>query len=140
MSSSQSKQLSTYFITFIIILVFVTISYSLSNSSNLDNSQVVANQKGSERQVANSQIFNDLIFLSKDSKLKIGKTCLNFRGIDHKSIIIDLYLLELDAKQPYTKKFDRKNKKIQLGNNTFKLLKTNDNFVKLKLLNTSQFF
>jgi len=42
----------------------------------------------------------DQVILKKDERLDIGRNGLVFRGIKNKTILIDLYLLDMDPEQP----------------------------------------
>ncbi len=137
MSSNKSKQLSTYFFTFIILLAALAVTYSLSSSTVIERSrpkEVPAKITTARLSFASSFNKGDA-FLVKDDKLVIGKTCLDFKGLDDDSFVVDFYLLDLDDEQPYPKKIsrDKIGKEIHFGDYTYTLVSVNDRFVKLKL-------
>ncbi len=75
----------------------------------------------------------DQILLSKNEKVVVGRTCLVFKGVEKKMIIVDLYLLDMDPEQAYEKRFLKKDakKELLLGGGRFRLLSVNDNHLVL---------
>ncbi len=78
----------------------------------------------------------DQILLSKNEKVVVGRTCLVFKGVDKKMIIVDLYLLDMDSEQAYEKRFLKKDakKEMLLGGGRFRLISVNDRHLNLKEL------
>ncbi len=74
------------------------------------------------------------LILPKNEKLVIDRTCLVFKGVDQKMIIIDLYLLDLDPEQAYEKRFLKKaaKKELLLGKGRYHLISVNDKNLVLK--------
>lgn len=97
----------------------------------------VDDELNTDRNRSLSSISKDDILLVKDNKLVVGKTCLNYRELNRDSILIDLYLLDLDKEQPYTQKISRKRvgKEIRLGDYTYQIVAARQGYVKLKAVN-----
>jgi hypothetical protein len=78
----------------------------------------------------------DQVILTKNEKLILGRTCLVFRGVKKKMIIVDLYLLDLDPEQPYEKRFSKKiaKKEMMLGEGRYRLISVNNQHLVLKTI------
>ena len=74
------------------------------------------------------------LILPRNKKFIIGRNCLVFKGVEKKSIIIDLYLLDLDPEEPFEKRFIKKDakKEMSLGEGRYRLLSVNHNNLILK--------
>lgn len=74
------------------------------------------------------------IILQVNERKTIGKNGLVYRGMKNRSIIVDLYLLEMDPEQAYEKKFSRKGakKKMILGDGMYHLVSANANMLVIK--------
>lgn len=79
----------------------------------------------------------DQVLLTKNEKLVIDRTCLVYKGVEKKIILVDLYLLDLDPEQAYEKRFLKKDakKEILLGEGRYRLLSVNNQHLILKKLN-----
>jgi hypothetical protein len=78
----------------------------------------------------------DQVILTKNEKFVIGRTCLVFRGVEKKRILVDLYLLDLDPQQAYEKRISKKDakKELLLGEGRYRLISINDQHLILKIL------
>lgn len=78
----------------------------------------------------------DQIILKKDQKVIIGRTCLVFKGVVRKMIVVDLYILDMDSEQAFEKRFLKKNakKEMLLGGGRYRLLSVNAQNLILKNL------
>jgi len=76
----------------------------------------------------------DQVILKKDERLDIGRNGLVFRGVKNKTILIDLYLLDMDPEQPYKKRFLKKDakKEMLIGEKKYRLLSVNGSHLILK--------
>ncbi len=83
-----------------------------------------------------SKISRDEILLMKDEKVLIDGTCLVYKGIKDKQLYLDLYLLDFDPKQPFSRNIPKKSppETIKLGNNLYRIDSVNNRFMKLKIL------
>lgn len=81
----------------------------------------------------------DQVVLPRNEKLVIGRNCLVYKGVEKKTLILDLYLLDMDPEQAYEKRFPKKEAKeeMRLGGDTYRLLSVNDRYMTLKILRTS---
>jgi hypothetical protein len=81
----------------------------------------------------------DQVVLPKNEKFVIGRNCLVYKGVEKKTLILDLYLLDMDPEQAYEKRFPKKEAKeeMRLGGDTYRLLSVNDRYMTLKILRTS---
>ena len=50
------------------------------------------------------------------------------KGVEHKTVVLDLYLLDMDREQAYEKRFPKKEakKEMKLGRDIYRLLSVND--------------
>ncbi len=76
------------------------------------------------------------IILRKNERHFIGRNCLVFKGLEKKTIIIDLYVLELDPEQAFEKRFLKKDakKEMVLGDGKYRLISVNNQNLILKSL------
>ncbi len=81
----------------------------------------------------------DQVVLPRNEKFVIGRNCLVYKGVEKKTLILDLYLLDMDPEQAYEKRFPKKEAKeeMRLGGDTYRLLSVNDRYMTLKILRTS---
>ena len=69
------------------------------------------------------------LILQKDRKIQIGRNCLVFKGMQKKTILVDLYLLDLDPEEFFQKRFTKKEakKEMLLGEDRYRLVSVNGN-------------
>lgn len=137
MSPQNRSHLSALSLSiFLVILISLVLLYSPSNSTGI--SQSVKSDATVMALTPASYQTKDDIFLVKNKKLVIGKNCLEFKGLYDKEIEVDLYLLELDDEQAFTKKINRKSigKRIRFGDTVYTVLTANKNYLKLKIAKT----
>ncbi len=79
------------------------------------------------------------VVLKKNERYDIGRTSLIYKGIEKDVIFVELYLLDLDPKQGYAKKFKAAGakKEIDLGGVKYCLISANDRSLKLEILRLS---
>ena len=135
-SHSRNKSLVSLLLFFTILGSFA-VSYSLSNSTTIDSGQAFGGTCAAGQSSLSSSV-NDEVVLVKNNKLVVGKTCLDFKGLDDEILLIDLYLLDLDDEQSYTQRINRKKvgKEIRLGDSTYKMVSAKKRYVKLKVKST----
>lgn len=78
------------------------------------------------------------VLLLKNEKVTIDRTCIVFKGLTGKKIMIDLYLLDLDPEIPYSLSFSQKaaQEGIWLGNVMYRLVSAKDSVLRLKIQST----
>lgn len=81
----------------------------------------------------------DQVVVPRNEKFVIGRNCLVFKGVENRTVILDLYLLDMDPEQAYEKRFPKKEAKeaMKLGSDTYRLLSVNDRYMTLKIVRTS---
>ena len=74
------------------------------------------------------------LILEKDIRFVVGRNCLVFKGMEKKTILVDLYLLDLDPEESFGKRFLKKDakKEMLLGENSYRLISVNDNYLIIK--------
>jgi hypothetical protein len=79
-------------------------------------------------------VYKDQLILKRYEKFVIGRNGLVFKGVEKKTIIVDLYLLDMDPEQAYEKRFLKKDAKraLSLGEGTYRLQSVNNNHLILK--------
>ncbi len=82
-------------------------------------------------------VYKDQVILKRDEKFVIGRNGLVFKGVEKKTIIVDLYLLDMDPEQAYEKRFLKKDAKrsLSLGEGKYHLQSVNNNHLILKKIN-----
>ena len=68
------------------------------------------------------------IVLLKGERREIGRAAIIFKGLEKKTILFDLYLLDLDPQQPYEKKITKADAKegFYLGNDHYFMISVNN--------------
>ena len=119
-----------------IMAIPLAIFYQISGEPFQGYDQATERSTRSESSPIQSRLSENKILLVKNEKLVIGRTGLEFKGLEKKTILIDLYLLDLDDEQPYPKKFSIKQakKEIRLSKYKYRLNSVNEKFLKLELL------
>ena len=81
----------------------------------------------------------DEVVLKKNERRNVGRTSLVYKGKDRDSIVVDLYLLDLDPKQSYRKEFKEAEaeKELNLGGVKYRLISVNNSYLTLKILHLS---
>ena len=92
-----------------------------------------------QSQAPAAQIQTDQVFLNKNEKTFLNKTCLVFKGFDHGKINLDLYVLELDPDMPYALQLSKESlgQGIWLGDSLYKLVSVKKNKLHLKIQNSN---
>jgi len=116
------------------------ILYQISSEPFQGYDQAGSKSNKSASMPIQSKLSDTKILLIKNEKLVIGRTALEFKGVEQKTIFIDLYLLDLDNEQPYPKKISIKQakKEMRLSKYKYRLISVNDKFLKLELLSPLQ--
>jgi len=138
-SDNRRKFLAIFFVLVILAIPFAMIYY-VSTDTYKERYRNWRKRSDEINRTVHSTLKADQVVLSKDEKLKVGRTCLEFKGLEKKTIFLNLYLLDLDSQQAYPKTFLKKEAKkgITIGGNKYKLIAVNKRFLSLKLLNSSQ--
>lgn len=138
-SSTRKKAFALFFIILTLAIPFAIIYYLSTDYYKERYQQWRKNSDESGREIR-STITADRIILKKNEKLVVGRTCLVFKGLEKKVILVDLYLLDLDPEQPYLIKLPRRDtdKDLIIGGNTFKLVSVNNQYLNLQLVHSPQ--
>jgi hypothetical protein len=139
MISSEKNTWSTpLLITVLIVCVLGTLYFI---SSYLSNQQAVLARRDLRHTSAppRSMATLDQVVLPKNEKFVIGRNCLVYKGVEQKTVVLDLYLLDMDREQAYEKRFPKKEakKEMKLGRDIYRLLSVNDRYMTLKIVHTS---
>lgn len=125
-------------ITFLIICVLGALYFT---SSYLSNQQATLARRDLRYTPTAAQSIGtpDQVVLPKNEKFMIGRNCLVYKGVDKKTVVLDLYLLDMDSEQAYEKRFPKKEAKeeMQMGGDIYRLLSVNDRFMTLKIVHTA---
>ena len=135
MISSEKKTWTTpVLITLLIVGVFGAMYYA---------SHYLTVQQSLVRRDYNSPAINapsigraDQLVLSKNQKYVIGRNGLMYKGLDKNTLVLNLYLLDMDPEQAYEKRFTKKEAKEEmvLGRDRYRLLSANDRYLTLKVV------
>jgi len=76
------------------------------------------------------------IVLKRNERYDIGRTSLVYRGVKKNTVLVDLYLLDLDPQQSYRKKIKsaETKKEVDLGGVKYHLISANDRYLTLKVV------
>ena len=125
-------------ITFLIICVLGALYIT---SSYLSNQQSAVARRDLRYTSTKAQPIGkaDQVVLPRNEKFVINRNCLMYKGVENKSVVLDLYLLDMDPEQAYEKRFLKKDAKVEMkmGSDTYRLLSVNDRFMTLKIISTS---
>ncbi|NNK57989.1 MAG: hypothetical protein HKP44_11840 [Desulfofustis sp.] len=125
-------------ITFLIICVFGALYLT---SSYLSNQQAAMAKRDLRYSSTTAQSIGrpDQVVLPKNEKFVIGRNCLVYKGVQKKTVILDLYLLDMDPEQAYEKRFLKKEakKEMKMGSDTYRLRSVNDRYMTLKIVHTA---
>ncbi len=135
MISSEKKTWSTpVLITLVIVCVFGAMYYA---SHYLTAQQTLVRRDYNSPAAAVPSIGKaDQLVLSKKEKYVIGRNALMYKGLDKNTLVLNLYLLDMDPEQAYEKRFSKKEAKEEmvLGGDRYRLLSVNDRYLTLKIV------
>ena len=137
MISSENKSWTTPILIIVIVTIMLGMMY-LSSSYFSDQATPSARQEFDYSGRPTQQMATpDRVVLRKNEKLVVGRNGLVFKGIDKNTVVIDLYLLDMDTEQAYHKRFLKKDakKEMVLGRGKYRLLSVNDKNLVLKIVN-----
>ena len=82
----------------------------------------------------------DQFILTKDEKLELNKICIEFKGVENKNFLLNLYLLDFDRQQSFPVQVSKKDirESITFGGTQFTILSGNDRTIKVKLIDSYQ--
>jgi hypothetical protein len=140
MSTENRRKYFAIFFVFVILAIPFAMIYYVSTDTYKERYRNWRKRSDEINRTVRSTVSSDQVVLSKDEKIKVGRTYLEFTGFEDRTIFLNLYLLDLDSQQAYPKKFSKKEAKkgITIGGNKFKLIAVNKRFLSLKLLNPPQ--
>lgn len=137
-SANGTSKLKLFGIISILVLSFLAIYYVSTDSY----------QKQARARQERADVINttqkaqkpDQVVLKKNERREVGRTALVYRGMEEKAILVDLYLLDLDPKQGYTKKVSIPDarQELKLGGVTYRLVSANNSYLTMKILRLSQ--
>ena len=80
------------------------------------------------------------LILQKDRKIEIGRNCLVFKGMQKKTILVDLYLLDLDPEESFQKRFTKKEAKKEMlfGEDRYRLVSVNGNHLVIQKITSEK--
>jgi hypothetical protein len=136
MSSPNHKRTLALIVTIGIMAIPFAMLYYISSEPFQGYDQSAVSGMRSTSMPIRSAFSENTILLVKNDKLVIGRTALEFKGYEQKTIFIDLYLIDLDNEQPYPKKISVKQakKEMRLSKYKYRLISVNEKFLKLELL------
>ena len=142
MSSSGTgrKALASAFLMLILLAIPFAMVYYTSTDIYKDRYQQW--RKNNERAAQTKPVRQtiDQFILSKDEKVDFKKISLEFKGVQEKAYLLNLYLLDFDRQQPFPVQVSKKDSKepISFGGHQFKIVSGNDRFIKMKLIDSYQ--
>ncbi len=137
--SKRNKAFALFFIFLTLAIPFAMIYY-LSTDYYKERYQKLRKNPNEASREIRSRIPADRLVLKKNEKLLVKRTCLVFKGVEKKAILLDLYLLDLDPEQPYLIKLSTQDadKELIIGGNKFKLISVNNQYLNLQLLSSTE--
>ena len=139
-STNRRKTLAGLFLVVTMAIPFVMVYYVSTDSYKARYQQWRKTNEIPNTRQSQAIQNSDQFILTKNQKLEINKIGLEYKGIANKQLLINLYLLDFDPKQPYPIKVSKKEAKkgFTIGDHRFKMLSGNDRFINLKLLESFQ--
>lgn len=142
MSSSTGGRRTFASLFLILTLVMIPFGLVYYTSTDFYKSRYQQWRKNNERasKPTQSSQITDQFILSRDEKLELSKISVEFKGIQEKNFLLNLYLLDFDRQQPFPLLVPKKEVRepIIFGGHQFTILSGNDRFIKLKLIDSYQ--
>ena len=138
-SSTRKKAFALFLIFLTVAVPFAIIYYLSTDYYNQSYQKLRKNPNDAGREIRSART-TDRIVLKRNEKMVVKRTCLVFKGVEKKVILLDLYLLDLDPEQPYLITLSRHDadKELTIGGNKFKLISVNNQYLNLKLLSSTE--
>lgn len=139
-SGSNRKALASAFLVITLVAIpFAMVYYTSTDAYKARYQQWRKNNEQAAMPPQAKQNIEQFI-LSKDEKLDFQKISLEFKGVEEKAYLLNLYLLDFDRQQPFPMQISKKESKkpITFGGHQFKIVTGNDRFLKLKLIDSYQ--
>ena len=139
-STNRRKTLAGLFLIMTMAIPFAMVYYVSTDTYKARYQQWRKNNEIPNTRKSQAIQNTDQFILTKNQKLEINKIGLEYKGVENKHFLIDLYLLDFDPKQPYPIKIPKKDAKkgFTIADHRFKMLSGNDRFINLKLLESFQ--
>lgn len=139
-SSGRRRTLGAMFLVFTLVgIPFAMVYYTSTDFYKARYQQWRKSNEEASRPTPARQN-TDQFILTRDEKLKVNKICLEYKGVQEKKFLFNLYLLDFDPKQPFPVLVSKKEAKqsFTVAGHQFKMLSGNDRFINLKLLHSFQ--
>ena len=139
-STNRRKTLAGLFLVMTMAIPFAMVYYVSTDSYKARYQQWRKSNEIPNTGQSQAIKHTDQFILTKNHKLELDKIALEYQGIENKQLLINLYLLDFDPKQPYPVKIPKKEakKEFTIADHRFKMLSGNDRFINLKLLESFQ--
>ncbi len=136
MLSSEKKKWFTQFFVISTFILAVSVLFYVTTDFYKERHPVDRKEFDYGGRAVQPMAVTGQVTLIKNEKLVIGRTGLVFKGVDKKMFFVDLYLLDMDPEQGYTKRFLKKEakKEMLLGDGRYRLLSVNNKFLALQKL------
>jgi hypothetical protein len=136
-SPNNKNSLKVFAIVSVLALSFWAIFY-VSTEKYQENAKRRQERADIINKTEKAKRSNEVV-LRKNERRDIGRTSLVYKGVTKDTILIDLYLLDLDPNQSYLKKIKEAEaqKEFSLGGVKYSVVNASDRYLKLKILNIS---
>jgi hypothetical protein len=137
--TNKKNSAALLFIIFLIAMPFF-LNHFFSNSFSNKIFDRVRETKANTDFTKRSRVLKDNVVLLKGASFSINNCRLVFKGIKDKTILLDLYLQELDPEYAYEQNISKEDatKGFRLGDSQFQLISVNKKLLKLKINNLYQ--
>ena len=134
------RALASLFLIFTLVMIPFGIAYYTSTDFYKQRFQQWRQNNERASQPSPTGKIADQFILAKDEKLEINEICLEFKGVQEKNYLFNLYLLDFDRQQSFPMQVSKKEAKepFTFGGHRFTILTGNDRFIKLKLIDRYQ--
>ena len=139
-SAGGRKTIASLFLILALGLIpFGILYYTSSENSDARFQQWRENRRQAVQPVQPTTS-TDQFVLTREEKLELNKISVEFKGIQEKNFLLNLYLLDFDRQQPFPLLVPKKEVRepIVFGGHQFTILSGNDRFIKLKLIDSYQ--
>jgi hypothetical protein len=136
MALSRRQQLVSYFFLAIALGTFVAIVYRATTVDYATRQREYLRRAAEARPPTKSEVLDGRVILMRDEALTISRNRLVFRGLEDGTILLDLYLLDLDSQYAYPRQITRElaDEGFRLGDSRYRLLSVNQKTLTLETL------
>ncbi len=139
-SAGGRKTIASLFLILALGLIpFGILYYTSSENSDARFQQWRENRRQAVQPVQPTKS-TDQFVLTREEKLELNKICIEFKGVQNRNFLLNLYLLDFDRQQAFPIQVPKKDirESITFGGTQFTILSGNERTIKLKLIDSHE--